>query len=380
MRAPGRPLRVLYLLRYYPTLTETCVCREIDGLQERGVEVAVGSFGGREDGELQDELPDVQVFYPPTSPFYLPLLFELIPVLLSASGRATLSWLRGRMRFKDALKALWLARRARGFDRVHVHFAGEAAVWALAAKRLDAVPYTLTVHAADLFKPRDDLGELLEEAQEVFSISLFNQRSLRERFGRESRLLRCGVPPWDGPPADPARQPLVVVAAGRWVPKKGFDLLVQAVEALDRPVELLLVSDAPASLASYRVRVMGLQSPISLRGVMARAGLVALPARRAADGDLDGVPVVLMEALSAGVPVLTTPVSGIPELVDRSVGWLVPSEDPEALLRALREALLDPEERARRGARGPARLEERGFTIDAQVDGILASWRAVGPS
>jgi colanic acid/amylovoran biosynthesis glycosyltransferase len=152
------------------------------------------------------------------------------------------------------------------------------------------------------------------------------------------------------------------------------------VEALDRPVELLLVSDAPASLASYRVRVMGLQSPISLRGVMARAGLVALPARRAADGDLDGVPVVLMEALSAGVPVLTTPVSGIPELVDRSVGWLVPSEDPEALLRALREALLDPEERARRGARGPARLEERGFTIDAQVDGILASWRAVGPS
>jgi colanic acid/amylovoran biosynthesis glycosyltransferase len=367
-------LRVLYLLRYYPTLTETFVYREIRGLQRRGVQVAVGSFGGRDDGVLQDELPTVPLHQPPTSPAYLPLLAQLASVLATRRGREVHTWLRARMRGKDALKALWLASRARGYDRVHVHFAGEAATWALAARRLWGTPYTVTVHAVDLFKPRPELGELLAEAEGVFAISAYNQRLLQERYGIRAALVRCGVPPWPGPAPRVQRQPLVVVAVGRWVPKKGFDLLVEAVEAARCPLELLLVSDAPEELASDRVRCLGLLAPGELREVLARASLLALPCRLAPDGDLDGIPVVLMEALSAGLPVLTTPVSGIPELVDEAVGWLVPPEDP-ASLKATLEAIADaPQERAARGTAGPKRLAERGFGLEDQVRGILEAW------
>jgi colanic acid/amylovoran biosynthesis glycosyltransferase len=370
------PQRVLYLLRYYPTLTETFVYREMRGLLERGHHVAVGSVGGRGDGALQDELPEAPVLRPPTTPAYLPLLAQLAPVLASAAGRRQLAWLQARLRRKDALKALWLAHQARRFDRVHVHFAGEAALWALAARRLHGVPYSVTVHAVDLFKPRPELAELLREAQVVLSISEYNRGLIQERYGVQARLVRCGAAPWTGPSATPERQPLVVVAVGRWVPKKGFDLLVDAVERVERPVELLLVSDAPPDLASDRVRCLGLLPPGELRAVMARAGLLALPCRRAADGDLDGIPVVLMEALSAGVPVLTTPVSGVPELVDEGVGWLTPPDDVEALIEALTDIADQPALRARRGARGPGRLEERAFTVDAQVEGLLEAWNA----
>lgn len=378
MSEQAKPLRVLYLLRYYPTLTETFVYREIEGLQRRGVEVTVGSFGGRGDGALQDELPRVELLRPPTSPAYLPLLAQLGGVLATPRGREVFAWLRARMRVKDALKALWLASRARDYDRVHVHFAGEAATWALAARRLWGTPFTVTVHAVDLFKPRPELGELLEGAEQVFSISGYNQRLLQERYGVAAALVRCGVPPWPGPAPQVDGQPLVVVAVGRWVPKKGFDLLVHAVEAAARPLELLLVSDAPAELASDRVRCLGLMSPGALREVVARAGLLAMPCRLAPDGDLDGIPVALMEALSAGLPVLSTPVSGIPELVDEAVGWLVPPEDAQALQAAL-EAIADaPGERAERGAAGPERLAERGFRLEDQVDAILAAWSHEG--
>jgi glycosyltransferase involved in cell wall biosynthesis len=112
--------------------------------------------------------------------------------------------------------------------------------------------------------------------------------------------------------------------------------------------------------------------------------VLVLPCQRAPDGDLDGVPVALMEALAAGRPVITTPVSGIPELVDEEVGWLVPPGSAPALAEALCAAA-DPAERLRRGAAGPARLHERSFTISAQVSSVLASWgepwsRATSPS
>jgi glycosyltransferase involved in cell wall biosynthesis len=77
---------------------------------------------------------------------------------------------------------------------------------------------------------------------------------------------------------------------------------------------------------------------------------------------MDGIPVVLLEALAASVPVLTADVSGIPEVVDEDVGWLLPPDDVGALTRALVEALSNPEEARRRGLRGPERLRARGFS------------------
>jgi glycosyltransferase involved in cell wall biosynthesis len=156
------------------------------------------------------------------------------------------------------------------------------------------------------------------------------------------------------------------------VPKKGFDLLVDAMRG--RPgARLRLVSDPPPGAVGPDVEV-GALPPSAIPGALRQAHLFALPCRVAPDGDRDGIPVVLMEAMAAGLPVIAGDVGGVRELVDDEVGWLIPPGDRAALDAALTEALADPAARARKGAAGRARVVARGFTVDQQVDGLLAAW------
>jgi colanic acid/amylovoran biosynthesis glycosyltransferase len=353
-------VRILYVLRYFPTLTETFVYREIGGLLARGHQVEVAAIGARADGDLQDELPDVVVHRPPAAP--------IGPELIAGMQ------VRSRLRLKDRVRASWLGGVARGFDRIHVHFAGEAAEWAQIAAAVAGVPFSVTVHAADLWKPRAALAEVLQAADRVITVAEHNRAALRERYRVDATVVRCGVDPRRYPPASPASPgPMRVVSVARWIPKKGLDRLCEAVDALGAPVALRLVADAPARVASSRVTIGALPSG-SVPEALASAHLFALPCRVADDGDRDGVPVAMMEAMAAGLPVLTTAIAGIPELVDDEVGWIVPPDDAAALRAALEAAAADPEGRARRGDAGRRRIAERGFTVDAQVDGLLAAW------
>jgi glycosyltransferase involved in cell wall biosynthesis len=366
--------RVLYLLRYHPTLTETFVYREIRALEARGWEIDVATLGGRPDGALQEILPRGRIRIPPRVPLYLPLLRDLLPFALDAGVWRALAWLRLHLPMKGALKALWIATRCREYPRVHVHFCGEAAEWACASRLAGGPPYTVCVHAVDLFKPRPSLLDVLRRAETVFTISRYNVDRLRERYGIEARLLRCGV---ELPPA-PARRhsegPLVVLAVGRWVPKKGLDTLIQAISLCEEQVRLVLVSDAPEGIENDRVHATGLLPPSRVAELLGRADLFALPCRCAPDGDMDGIPVAMMEALAHGVPVLGTSLGALPELLDEEVGWSVEPDDPRALAATLDAIARDPEERWKRGARGPERLRSRGFLLDVQAGGLLEAW------
>ena len=367
-------MRVLYVARYYPTLSETFVYREIGGLLDRGVEVRVLALGERADGALQDELPAVEVLRPPRG---LGAGALLGPAVRGALRGGLPDDVRGWLRPKELARVQWAAEQAAawGAERVHAHFAGEAGEWGLGVAGLLGVPLSLTVHAVDLFKPRPSLPALLRSARPAITVAEHHARWIAEHHGVRARVVRCGVDPGRYPPAVQDDGPLRVVAVGRWVPKKGLDLLVEAVQALDGPVSLRLVGDAPAEVASDRVRV-GPLPPSRVPPVLAGAHLFALPCRIAEDGDRDGIPLALMEAMAAGLPVLTTPVSGIPELVDDQVGWVVAPDDVSAIVRALRAAADAPDERARRGSEGRRRVAERGFTVDAQVEGLLEAWEA----
>jgi glycosyltransferase involved in cell wall biosynthesis len=266
-------------------------------------------------------------------------------------------------------RVLWLATQIRGAKRVHVHFAGEAAEQVRAACLRVGVPYSLTVHAVDLFKPRPGLADVLRDAVAVVTISEHNVRWLSDTYGVPSTIVRYGIDPVGFARAAPADPP-VVLSVGRWVPKKGLDTLAEAARRLDRRAVVRVVSDAPALDG---VEVTGLLPREGVKAELARATVFALPCRRAPDGDLDGIPVAMIEAMAAGLPVVTTPVSGIPELVDEEVGWLVPPDDPDALLAALRAALDDPAEARRRGEAGAARVRARGYTAET----ARAAMRAV---
>jgi len=273
---------------------------------------------------------------------------------------------------------LWLARQAerRGFDRVHAHFAGEAAEWARALARILEVPFGVTVHAVDLFRPRESLPQIAAEARPLVTIAEHHQRVIEVRYGVRASVVRCGVEPgrYRNAPVPPDGS-LRVICVARYAAKKGVDALVQAVEELPVDATLRLVSDAPPHLHTSRTTA-GALPPSAIPDALARADVFALPCRVAADGDRDGIPVALMEAMAAGLPVITTAVSGIAELVDARVGWVVEPDDPRGLRAALLEAAASPEERIRRGQAGRARIAERGFTVDAQVEGLLAAWEA----
>jgi glycosyltransferase involved in cell wall biosynthesis len=265
-----------------------------------------------------------------------------------------------------------LAGEARGADRLHAHFAGEAAEWARAAAMLAGVPFSVTVHAVDLFKPRPGLAEVLHDARPAVTVSRYSAAILKERYRIDAPVVRCGVDPDRYPPARPGDPgALRVIAVGRGVPKKGFDLLAAAIAGVD--ADLHLVSDA--AIAGPRIHA-GLLPPSAVPRALASAHVFALPCRRAPDGDQDNVPVAMIEAMAAGLPVLTTHVGGIPEVVDEEVGWVVPPDDVSALRRAILAIAGDPAERARRGAAARRRVVERGLTVDAQVDGLLAAWAA----
>jgi glycosyltransferase involved in cell wall biosynthesis len=345
-------MKVLYVLRYYPTISETFVYREIEAVLRAGCEVTILALGRRADGRIQRQLPDVPVLRPPRW-----------GLRRSSEGSR---WLALHQRPKDTRALSWMARRAESFDRIHVHFAGEAAEVAHALHLDVGIPYGVMVHAADLFRPRPSLEETLRAADVVLTVADHHVAALAAR-GVSARLVRCG-------PDLEWFRPLPIgtgaVAIGRNVEKKGFADLLRVWPEVD--LSLTLVSDWTGPVPP-RVRVTGLLPSLDVRDAIATASVLVLPCRRAASGDMDGVPMVLMEALAMGRPVVTTSLSGIPELVDHSVGWLVRPDDPAALVQALREAT-SRDECARRGARGPARLRERRFTLEDQVAGVLSAW------
>lgn len=364
---------VLYVLRYFPTLTETFVYREMSALVRRGVPVHAVAIGPRADGVLQDEPPDVAVAYPPRGLASGRLAPSMLRGIARPEGRAALRWLSRHQGPKSAVRALWLADRARdlGVSRLHAHFAGEAAEWALWASRIAGVPFGVTVHAADLFVPRPGLLEVLRAADPVLTVAEHHRDRLAH-VGISATVVRSGVDPARYVAAHPGEHaPLRVVSVARHVAKKGLDGLVAAARAA--PADLRLVSDAPPAWSDARVTV-GALPPSAVPAALSRAHLFALPCRVAPDGDQDGVPVAILEAMAAGLPVLTTPVAGIPEVVDDEVGWLVPPDDPDALVAALRAIAADPAERARRGEAARRRVIARGLTVERQADALLAAW------
>jgi glycosyltransferase involved in cell wall biosynthesis len=355
------------LLRYWPTLSETFVAREIAELQARGVRVDVVALGRRSDGAWADRLPDLEVIRPPRAP--LAASWWLRP-------GAHLGWLADQQSRRRAVRAAWVGRQARlrGWDRIHVHFAGEAAEWARVAAALAGIPYSVTVHAVDLFRPRPGLDAVLRDADVVATVSRAHQVWLKRNHGVEAVLVRCGVEPARFGQAPPrGAEPLRLVCVARDVPKKGLDDLVAALEAVP-DARLRLVSDAHR-LAGPRV-VVGSVSPSRVPAVLSSAHAFVLPCRVAPDGDRDGLPVSVLEAMAAGLPVITTAVAGIPEVVDDSVGWLLEPGDPDALARVLRIVDAHPEACARRGRAGRARVLEWDLTVQAQARGLIEAWTA----
>jgi glycosyltransferase involved in cell wall biosynthesis len=223
------------------------------------------------------------------------------------------------------------------------------------------VTFSVTAHAKDIFHAdnTDLLADRLRGVATVVTVSHYNVLHLRTVLpGARVRHVPNGLPmpPAVGPQAD---GPILCVA--RLVPKKGIDLLIQSLVHLDEHRPLEIVGDGPCrdeleSLAAslglaHRVHFRGALTSKEVDMAYRRCSMMVLPCRIDADGDRDGMPTVLVEAMARAIPVVSTAVIGLDELVtDGVTGRLVAPEDPEAIAVAIGELLRDPAAAERMGA------------------------------
>lgn len=405
-------MRIAYVVVMFPCYSETFVLREIRELLRRGGDVTILSLRGFSE-KIMDE--DARPLLART--LYSPYLLSLGLVranlgFLARSPRAYLGTLgllaarlwRSPVELAKTLalfpKTAYFARLLldRGVGHVHAHFANYPATAAFIISRLAGIPFTATAHAHDIFQGQLLLPAKLDAARRVFAISEYNRRFILERCGAGAgaklEVLHCGLDLAAIPRAKEGRgRGRTVLAVGRLMAIKGFDTLIRA-SALARDrgegFRCVIVGDGPdrggldALIASLGLRgtvtMEGERTPQEVLRMMADADLFALPSRPAGkrSGVMDGIPVSLMEAMAAGVPVVSCRVSGIPELVEDGVtGLLVPPGDPAALAGAIARVLGDGALASRLVLAARERVE-REFNVVRNADRLLGAFAGAG--
>lgn len=395
--------RVGYVVSLFPSYDETFILREIAALAERGVPLRIFSLRRRRQAVVQEQ---ARRFVPETRYAAYLLSPEVIGALLRALVRKpeTLAsflvlLLRGCWRRPAALvkslafvpKAVLFAElaRAEGIERLHAHWATYPATAALLMSRLTGIPWGLTCHAHDIFFDPSLLPEKIEAASFVLTCTADNKRHLETLTpaARKVQIVYHGLDlsrftpqrhePHPGPPR--------VLAVGSLLECKGFDILIAAAGRLRRrgvvlevtiagggPEEAKLREAARAEGVADLVRFTGYLTQQDLLPLYQGADLFVLPAVLEQHW---GIPNVLVESLACGVPVITTALPSLPELVHDGVHGLVArNRDPDDVADKMEALLRDPELRRRLGEAGRCRVRER-FDIERNIEDVM---RALG--
>lgn len=369
---PSRDQLIIgYLGRILPTLSETFVVREIAALRRLGQEVRVFSLYPPDEATVHPEAPElaqeVTVLVRPTSPQFWLAHFAVF-------GRSPLRYLRCLWRYVLAAGEPWRRRlhclayfavapfvavcsRRAGVTHLHAHFANAATTTAMMAAALAGIPFSFTAHAYDIFVDDVLLAAKLSTAAFVATCSFFHVRYLQEHYPVQAAIfvVRYGVDPEMFAPRQASqRTPPLILAVGRLVETKGFHTLIEActrLRATGATAECLIVGEGPErerltrmvaelQLADW-VTLFGKLPPAEVSARYSQASLLVMPSC-VRNNDRDGIPNVLLEAMVMGIPVVSTRVSGIPELVrDNETGLLVNADDPEALANAIARLLTD---------------------------------------
>lgn len=261
-------------------------------------------------------------------------------------------------RFFAASKAAEIILES-GSLHIHSHFAHVATDIAMYASWISGIPFSFTSHANDLFQRGWLLKEKVNRSAFAVTISEYNRRFLIDRGAPEEKIhvIHCGVDmEFFRPRMTQAVDSITKIGTiGRMVEKKGFDTLIDACELLRKKgcsFHLEIAGSGPLYNDLHdRINVKNLSDKINLIGALPHdripawlksKDIFALPCKRDKNGDMDGIPVVLMEAMAMGVPVISSRVSGIPELVeDGKTGLLIAENDAESLSDAILKILSD---------------------------------------
>lgn len=386
----GGARRIAYVMSRFPKITETFVLYEIIEIEKQGLEVEIFPLLREREAVAHPEalrmMPKVRY-----SPFVngpimganLYWLFMRPGAYISALCEAMVGTLGSWNLFTRALaifpKSAWMAREFErlGIVHVHAHFATHPTQAALYAHRLSGVPFSFTAHAHDIQMHTEMLAQKAMAAEFVAAISEFNRERIIEVAGEDAadsiHVVRCGVDPGVFNPPDrgkrkTGRTEIVCVAAFRdmkghrhlvdacaLLVEKGYDFRCRLVG--EGPLRSDVLQRVVGRNLRERVVILGPRPRLEVVGLLAESDIAVLPSVVGRRGDMEGIPVALMEAMAMELPVVSSRLSGIPELIEDSVsGLLVPPGDPEALAQAMRILMDNPDLGRALGKAGRARV------------------------
>jgi colanic acid/amylovoran biosynthesis glycosyltransferase len=388
-QADQQRLKVAYIMSRFPKLTETFILYEMMALEREGVQIEVYPL-------LREQS---EVMHPEAVPFVEAAHFQ--PFISLEIVRANLHFLWqkprtylgtlwtvlsknwGSLRFfmgvlgifpKSVLFAYQM--EAENIDHVHAHFASHPAAAGFIIHRLAGISYSFTAHGSDLHRDRHMLCDKVAESAFVAAISEYNKELIiaecQGKYRDKVTVIHCGVDTEifrfrpNETPFEKREKPFMILCIGTLHEVKGQGFLIEACRKLqeigidftchfvgdgpDKPILTKLVDQAGLS---EKVVFHGRQKQEKIARLLQGADVLAAPSVPTKDGRREGIPVVLMEAMSSGVPVVASNISGIPELVmDGRTGLLAPPGDAAALADALKRYYHDPTLRKRLGLSG----------------------------
>src|SRR5688572_21498455 len=387
--------QVAYVFERFPSFGQTFCYREVAELERQGMTVQVYSIRrpANEPQQSWDQQIVDRVHYLPEEKALVAEVDSALrkKAVPSAVREAVQQWGR-QSDFLRLYQAIYIGLRMQqnGFRHLHAHFAGMAARTAYWVGQFFGLPYSFTAHANDIFAPRDfvlSLPKLIEAAVAVVTVSDYSARDLKTRFPASAAKVRRiynGVNLSGFHPPDPGSGIPAIISIGRLIEKKGFADLINACGLLtsrrrgfnceiigEGPLEEALQAQIARADLQGCVRLVGPQTQAEIALRLSHATIFVLPCTREADGGMDNLPTVIMEAMAAGLPVISTPLGGIPEMVEHDInGELVPERDPAAICAAMERLISDPERARRLGDRGRQIAQEK-FSIETSARALI---------
>ena len=415
---------IAFVLNYFPILSETFIVKEIIELKSRGLLIHTYSlFEPRPDQEnrqVEEHKKDVFYLISSLKPFGLFFSHILFSMQCPVRYWQTLGWsFKHREKGHSLLRAFFrllikkelpkndrqdlllhfilavpLARemQPRSFALIHAHFMDAATSFAMLASRLLDIPFSISAHAYDIFVPQENARTKLQSASAVVTCTHFNKQYIADHYQDADldkiRVIYHGInldkfnPPkrraFSGPP--------VILSVGRLVPKKGFPVLLRACKVLaERGIDFVcrIIGEGPERprLEMY-IKLNNLVNHVTLIGAVApdqmvqeyqNSTLFVLPCVEEENGNRDGIPNVLAEAMAMTLPVISSSISGIPELIENGKQGILlePGSVPE-LAEDMADLLDSPRKRREMGQKGRQRVEAI-FDSKSRLD-ELADW------
>ncbi|MBE8986753.1 glycosyltransferase family 4 protein [Nostoc sp. LEGE 12450] len=408
-------IRIGYILKRYPRYSETFVVNEILAHEAAGLDIEIFALRPPCDTHFQNIISQVRatVTYirqpiqgrvsqslnsltPTAASYFWAELQEASKVIPDFWSK--LAYAQGEQD-STVYQAAWLAREARlkGITHFHAHFGTVATSVARLASHFMGIPYTFTAHAKDIFHESvelEDMQRKLKDAVTIVTVSDYNLKYLQKTYGaKRVQRIYNGLDLRQLQYSSPVDRPPLIISVSRLIEKKGLSILIDACAILKRinyDFQCQIVGTGSLEpVLQQKIQDLRLQSTVEIVGprpqndvfqLMQEAAIFAAPYIIGQDGNRDGLPTVLLEAMALGTPCVSTDVTGIPELVrDRQTGLIVPQHDAEQLAIALQQLLTNQALRVKLSTQA-RQLIESEFDIHRNSAALRAIFHADQPN